>query len=224
MSSVKNEVAWDKWFNFFIQKTVTGGCANISLCSLFVVRGHKVCCWSSVWQLHVSYPHSVFKRLRSQCSIGFILTLSRMNEKSVCVSSGVGHVRCVLFQPPRPEAYSHRLRLRRTSLQKGLSSVGIRWGEHSLLFLHFPTRLQNPNPLKFINHENIEMTMNEICRCAMMTRWSGWWPSPWSWRRSSESLTWTRRGRCSPPTESPKTPPPNWRLVVTPLRRSDVLL
>ena len=47
----------------------------------------------------------------------------------VCVSAGVGHVWCVLRQPPRPEAYSDRLRLRRSPVQEGLPSLRIRRGE-----------------------------------------------------------------------------------------------
>jgi len=60
-----------------------------------------------------------------------------------------------------------------------------------------------------------------FCRCVMMMSWSVWWRSLWSCRRSSGSLTWAHPGRCSPRTGSPKRPPPNWRLVTRPQRRSD---
>lgn len=64
---------------------------------------------------------------------------------------------------------------------------------------------------------------NSLCRCVTMMSWSAWWRSPLSCRRSSGSLTWTRPGRCSPPTESPKRLHPNWRLA-RPLRRNDAPL
>lgn len=59
-------------------------------------------------------------------------------------------------------------------------------------------------------------------RYVMMMRWSVWWLSPLSCRRSSGSLIWTRPGKFSQHIARPKRLRPNWRQERPP-RKSDVI-
>lgn len=91
---------------------------------------------------------------------------------------------------------------------------------------HTPGKEIKESLLMFLSSKRIDppreiQTCNTLYRYVTTMRWSAWWRSPSSCRRSSGSSTWTRPGRCSPPTESPKRPHPNWRPARC-LRRSDV--
>lgn len=82
---------------------------------------------------HISQTCSATYTSIRRC-ISHLLTVPRLRITTclhVCVYTGVGHVWRVLCQPPRPEAYSDRLRLRGSPLQEGLPSVGLCWGEFS---------------------------------------------------------------------------------------------
>lgn len=73
-----------------------------------------------VWEGGESRPEASF------LPSGDIRTLSVF----ACVRcTGVGHVRRVLRQPPRPPSHPDRLRLRGSPLQEGLPSLRIRRGE-----------------------------------------------------------------------------------------------
>lgn len=69
---------------------------------------------------------------------------------------------------------------------------------------------------------SLKCALSRLYRCAMTTRWSAWWPSPSSCRRSLGSLIWILPGKYSQHTASPKRPHPNWR-PARPQRRSNIV-
>lgn len=89
-------------------------------------------------------------------------------------------------------------------------------------FLHFISLLTEVSSLLPSVVFDLRECWSCFCRCVMMTRWSVWWLSPLSCRRSSGSLIWTHPGRFSQHIARPKRLRPNWRLARPP-RKSDVI-